>query len=201
LDNSGIGPARPLARTFPQLAVGNGWQGVKLEWRTLNKLLGVLLVPAGLAAFMLYLQWSLGDALAFLDAQSAWQRELVPPYETVFRAAAMAIAGEPDATRHAMGILNTGATLLFFGICAWSLGRLPASYVIFALAYLVVPLSSPVPDMPTVSMARFTAVLFPAFFAMALWGRRGRVHDLIVAGSVALFTLLTALFVNWYWVV
>jgi hypothetical protein len=41
---------------------------------------GLLFVPSGLAAFMLYLYFHTGDALAFANIQTAWGRELQNPF-------------------------------------------------------------------------------------------------------------------------
>lgn len=41
----------------------------------IGALCAALLVPLGLALYMLYLQWTFGDALAFVHAQTSWGRQ------------------------------------------------------------------------------------------------------------------------------
>jgi hypothetical protein len=43
-------------------------------------LLPVALAPLGLFAFMAYLRWRMGDALAFIHVQTAWNRHALPPW-------------------------------------------------------------------------------------------------------------------------
>jgi hypothetical protein len=43
-------------------------------------LLPVALAPLGLFAFMAYLRWHMGDGLAFIHVQSAWNRHALPPW-------------------------------------------------------------------------------------------------------------------------
>ena len=43
-------------------------------------LLPVALAPLGLFAFMAYLRWHMGDALAFIHVQTAWNRHALPPW-------------------------------------------------------------------------------------------------------------------------
>jgi hypothetical protein len=43
-------------------------------------LLPVALAPLGLFAFMAYLRWHMGDGLAFIHVQTAWNRHALPPW-------------------------------------------------------------------------------------------------------------------------
>ena len=43
-------------------------------------LLPVALAPLGLFAFMAYLRWDMGDGLAFIHVQMAWNRHALPPW-------------------------------------------------------------------------------------------------------------------------
>ncbi len=47
---------------------------------TLECVLGLLLIPLGLATYMLYLYFHTGDALAFSHIQAAWSRSLSNPF-------------------------------------------------------------------------------------------------------------------------
>lgn len=165
------------------------------------KLLSLLLVPIGTVIFMAYLWSSFGDPLAFLQAQRAWLRAPAMPYDTVWRAVTMVWVGEPDPTRRVMGTINTLATLVCLGLSIVCLKRYRLSYGLYAAASLLLPLLSPVPDMPTVSMARFAAVVFPCFFVVGELGGLRQVNNIVLGTFGGLFAVLTALFVNWYWVV
>jgi len=52
--------------------------------RKLNILLGMALIPSGLALFMIYLHSHMGDALAFSHVNLAWGRTLSNPLATLF---------------------------------------------------------------------------------------------------------------------
>jgi len=109
---------------------------------------------------LLYLVWwrvRFGDALAPWTAQQSWQRETRAPWQTVIDAgsAAWRYGGYwlVDAVLVALVLIAVVAGL------RW----LRASYSIYALASLALPLVYAWPTRPLLSMPRFVAVIFPAF--------------------------------------
>lgn len=85
-----------------------------------------------------------------------------------------------------------GALLVALGILAWR--RLGAAYGVFVLGSLALPLSSPVPSLPLLSMPRFALGVFPAFIVLGCLGARRRADRVIV---VTLGCLLAANLVRW----
>ena len=59
-------------------------QGWRSAWRklSLNAVIGLLLCPAGIALFMLYLHHHMGDALAVQRGHIAWGRTFANPFHT-----------------------------------------------------------------------------------------------------------------------
>ncbi|MDA8218393.1 MAG: mannosyltransferase family protein [Dehalococcoidales bacterium] len=169
-----------------------------IPWRYLPSALLPLL---GLEIFMGYLLWQVGDALAFVHAQNGWARSFALPWDTIWRALVVAATGVHDA-RYFWSLVNTASVLTFLGVALVSLRRWPAVYSLYVFASITVALTSPSGSGPTESAARFMAVLFPVFLTLAAWTeRRPWLDRLITAVSLPMFGLLTALFVNWFWVV
>ena len=145
---------------------------------------------------LLYLMWwrvRFGDALAPWVAQRNWRRETRFPWQTLV-----------DAAREAWRLggywlvdaLVVGVVLI--AVIA-GLRWLRPTYSVYALASLALPLAYAWPTRPLLSMPRFVAVIFPAFWVIARWVERRRVPEpLAVATFAAGYALLGALFVTWW---
>ncbi|MGO8685459.1 MAG: mannosyltransferase family protein [Thermoleophilia bacterium] len=180
-----------------------------------RSLLWLLLVPAGLGLYMVYLWQRFGDALLFSSAQSRWGRSLASPISTV-------VSGIGSAIRSA-GQIAAGTVPQSDGALSWSLAlgnitalialvlavllvivcwrRLPAAYTLYGLAALAVPLCFPTASKPLLSLPRFILVDFPLFIALAAgllrhpaW--RWAVLAIMTAGVL----VATILFATWNWV-
>lgn len=145
---------------------------------------------------LLYLAWwrlQSGDALVPLTAQRNWQREAQLPWQTLVDAAldAWRLGGYWLVDALVVGVVLVAALL--------GLRRLRASYSVYALASLAVPLVYVWPTRPLLSMPRFVVVIFPAFWVMARAIERRRLPlALVVATFAAAYALLGTLFVNWW---
>jgi hypothetical protein len=79
--------------------------------------------------------------------------------------------------------------------------RLPLAYLTYAVLSLLLPLAYPYPSRPLLSMPRFVAVVFPAFWVVAdLVQRRRLPHTLVVAAFAGGLGLLTVLFATWWYI-
>jgi len=180
---------------FPALAIlywknYGGDLRSKDVWRSAifrKELLSLFLVPAGIAAFMFYLYSITGDPLAFKDILVTWGRS--PGF---FVVTLLGYLRNPwvIAVPWDFRIINfTGAALAL--ICGavllkrrqWTLGVYTLLCVIAALSSLVLQ-----------SQARYAMVLFPMYLVLAEAGERPYVDETIRTISIALFTLMTALF-------
>lgn len=182
---------------------------------TTRSLLWLVLVPAGLGLYMVYLWQRFGDALLFSSAQSRWGRGLASPISTV-------ISGVRIAVRSA-GQLATGTVPQSDGALSWSLAlgnitalialvlavllvivcwrRLPAAYTLYSLATLAVPLCFPTASKPLLSLPRFILVDFPLFIALAAGLLRHPAWRwAVLAVMTAVLLLATILFATWNWV-
>jgi hypothetical protein len=162
----------------------------------------LLLVPAGLAAYMAFLWVRFGDPFYFLHAEDRWRRSFALPTTTIYRAVVnvLRIARELVASR-TLEIATLHNVIAFLALCALlaliSFGwrRLPAPYTAYAVVSLLLPLCYPERTMPLMSLARFALVIFPAFAAMALVvADRPRLKAAVLAVSIGGLALLTAVF-------
>lgn len=103
-----------------------------------KRLLGLLLIPAGLSMFMLALHFRVGDALAFMHVQRAWGRSLSNPLEVIFSGLGN---GYPDAYWALVAVLALAAALLHAWRRQWELSA-------FCLLCTVVPVSTGLVSMP-----------------------------------------------------
>ena len=148
---------------------------------------------AGPALYFAYWLAAFDDVRAPLTAQQRWQRGPALPWETLTDAigAAYRYRGVWLIDALVVGVVLIAAVI--------ALRRLRGGYVVYTWASLLVPLSYPFPTRPLLSVPRFAAVIFPAFWVLADLGRQRRVAlAALVAVFVAGLSLLTVLFVNWY---
>jgi hypothetical protein len=209
--NSGVLLVVPLLLLYGREA---GWsrRGVRLRWPRDLRLLWLLLVPAGLLAYALYLRATLGNATAFSSDQSNWHRYLSDPFSTVYGAARKSAWGAlrileghaslaPGHPGYAYIVYEIAPFLVL--VCAVVLvilgwRRLPPAYTAWALLGLALPLFYPTVMRPLYSFHRFALLIFPLFIVEALVTRNVRWlrWTLLLASAAAmlLFTIAFAWF-------
>jgi hypothetical protein len=178
----------------------------------------VLLVPAGLGAYVLGLGLSSGHALAPFGAEHVWFRHFAGPFGGVWHGAVAAwdgfrqlIHGPPPpvyftpAGGNALSVAGQNLMLFAFLIVGavallGSFRRLPVAYGAYCLASLVLPLSYPVTPQPLSSLPRYEVVLFPLFMWTAWWLRRRQLALPGLAALAVLLGLFTAEFATWRFV-
>ncbi len=154
----------------------------------------------GALAYLAYWQASAGDALAPITQQENWQRETSFPPVTLFR-------GTVEAFRF-VGFYPGGYHLVDWLVAipsvvavAWVVMRARPVFAAYAVVMVAAPISYVFLPRPFMSLPRFLLMVFPILWAWAVLGLRRRgVHEAVVAASAGLLTLLTVLFVNWYYV-
>jgi hypothetical protein len=175
----------------------------RTDWRVA----GLVLIPCGLLAFMLYLHAVTGDALAFTHSQVGWQKVFtLRLWDGVLESVRQIVTVQPQASFfQAHNVLNLVLGLLFLVGSAFAGRRLPRSYGLYMVTFWLVTLSSPALaagyPVPLVSLDRYILALFPVFMYVGWLGRSRRFHDAFLVLSTGILAVLTLLFVNGRWVV
>lgn len=166
---------------------------VVLSWqmyRTLQvrKIVGLLLIPFGLFAYMFY-SWCLsGEALAFMHASQNWNRNptiffLSPLIKHLSHLHTIAEAWN-------IYVLSTGAALLCF-LCIYILAnRREWALALYTFVSILLPLSSGVMQ----SVGRYTMGFFPVFIALGIAANSNYKDQVIRVVWVFLLGVLTLLF-------
>jgi hypothetical protein len=214
---------------FLLLSVSSFWFARRDRWAlatltgalaALTRSIGILLIPAlavealarsrrgkelalrllaatgvGIGPLLYFAYWSarFGDAWAPFRAQQRWGRDPTFPLTTL--ADAVRLAGSLG-TYWLIDALVVGIVVVavLAGV-RW----LRATYVVYALASLLLPLSDPFPGRPLLSMPRFVVVIFPGFWMIARAVERRRLPaSVVTAGFASGYGVLTLLFVNWW---
>jgi len=152
---------------------------------------GVFAGPLLVAA---YWRASAGETFAALDAQRNWARETAVPLETLWTSIRYAATYQ---TYWLIDLVVVGVVVAGIVVAA---RHVALGYTTYAAASVLLPLTFPFPDRPLLSMPRFVLVIFPAFWGLAIAGRRPAVHTALVAGSAAGYALLGVLFINWHYI-
>jgi hypothetical protein len=162
------------------------WQRARRSlWR--RDLMWLALVPAGLCGFVLFLWRITGNPLAFVDGIAAWERPGGFFWLTLY-----------DYVKNPLNLiepwnfraLNFGAAILALGAAYFWARRREWAFASFTFLAILLPLSSGTLH----STARYVAVTFPVFIALAVAGRRPRVDQVIRTVFLVLFALMTLSF-------
>ena len=182
----------------------------------LRGLAGLALVPAGLVAYAVFLRQRFGDPLVFARQQSAyWERELTGPLTTLGRAWQDAGAGmkyvlDPSTlflgapagpSLEASNTLNLVFLVFFLLVMLVGFGVLPPELSVYTALIVLLPVLTPAPQFPLMSLPRFVLGAFPVFLVLGYVLSRSRValiSYLVLAGGLGI--ALTALFTTWRWV-
>ncbi len=197
---------------------GSSFRRLLPRYRPTPALGWVLLVPAGLGAYVLGLAVFSGHGLAPFGAEHVWFRHFAGPFGGIWDGAVAAwdgvrqlVHGPPppvyftQAGGNALSVSGQNLMLFAFLVLgaaalAGTLRRLPLAYGAYCLASLALPLSYPVTPQPLSSLPRYEVVLFPLFMWSAWWLRRRRLVTPALAALAVLLGLFTAEFATWRFV-
>lgn len=165
-------------------------------------LLGALVIPSGLGAYMAYLWIRFGSPFLFSTSQRSWHRTLAWPWQSLLASVTRPFATLPRlSTIQAHGLTDTLWALIFLAITIGATRSLERQYAVFLWLFWVVVLSTPAlldnVASPLISMPRFLATAFPLLIFLA--GTRRR-FVLTCAISLPLLVFNTAIFVSGGWV-
>lgn len=183
-----------------------GWRG----------LLALGLVPTGLLGYAAFLWARFGDPLIFARQQGAfWGRELTNPGETLGRAWAAAADGlryvldpaslfveaDPTAALSASNTLNLVFFVLFLVVMGVGFVVLPPGLSVYAFVLTLLPVLTPTPSFPLMSMPRFMLGSFPIFLVLGfvLSKSKPALYVWLVFSGI-LGAALAAMFTTWRWV-
>jgi hypothetical protein len=176
----------------------------------------LMLVPAGMAAYLAYLGIAHSQPFATLTAQAQfWGHYLAGPFGGLVKAATSLphdLANILSGTGHPVGpgdpMTWNAHELIDLGFVAFAavglIGgkrRIPISYYAYSIALLAQPLSLPTRLEPLQSMPRYILVIFPVFIGWAILIDRRRIgRASLLAVSTALLAMFSGLWAMWAWV-
>lgn len=168
----------------------------------LNAFLPILLIPAGIVAYMTYLGYTKGNPLiAEAFEWTYWHRHFI----LIWYPFIAVIKNLLQGPFFSLGVLRNGLDLafVFLPIVALILGwkRLPLHYSLFALCLMLFSLSFSLNTAyPLTSQPRYMLSAFPVIVLYALWGKRTRFNQIYVVLAITMLTIYTLMFVTHHWV-
>ena len=203
--NFGVLLLIPLAYEWLRNRQEFGWRGA----------LGLGIAPVGLLSYMAFLWARFGDPLIFLGQQAYWGRELTNPIATLQKAWVYASEGlkyvldpatlfldqSPFPALGASNAVNIVFLVLFIVLIGFGFTVLPPGLSVYAFLVTLLPVLTPSPSIPLMSLPRFMLSAFPLFIVLGyLLSRNKPALYLWLLVSGALSVALTAMFVTWRWV-
>jgi Gpi18-like mannosyltransferase len=168
----------------------------------INAIIPILLIPAGILFYALYLWQTKGNPLIFQTMEAKyWTRHFAFIGTSLYTAANAIITHSRFSLTAVLNLLD----LLFIAVPAIALifgwRRIPLHYSLFALAIVLFSLSFPTTEFNLLeSQPRYLMAAFPIFVVFALWGKRPRFDQLYTGFAPALLALFSILFVLHFWV-
>jgi hypothetical protein len=177
------------------------------------RLAPLLLAPAAVGLYALYLDRTIGDAGAFASAQTTWDRHAATlgPISGAFDAVRAAGRGlktlaDPDVfgQEQTISLWNVShlallAAALWLTVVAWR--RLGRAYGVYSALSLLVILSAPATGFPLVSLPRLLLADFPLFLALAaVTLERPRARELLLCTFAALSVAGAIAFSRGVWI-
>jgi hypothetical protein len=182
----------------------------------LRGLAALALVPAGLLGYAGFLWRRFGDPLVSARQQDEyWGRELEDPFTTLANAWQAARDGakyllDPETlflstsaspALEASNTLNFAFLILFLILLAIGFVVLPPGLSVYTFVVVLLPVLTPAPSFPLMSLPRFLLGAFPIFLVLGyLLSRSKPVLVLGLLLSTGAGVALTALFITWRWV-
>jgi hypothetical protein len=195
-----------------------GFRRLLPRHRTGAEALWLLLIPAGLCAYLAYLGIKYGDGLAPFRVESIWYRHTAFPLSSAWQGIKQAWDGLRQLVQgplppyhvpaYAQSVISAALQdiylflFLVLGviglICvAWQLG---AAYALYTLALLVLSLADPVSLQPLASLPRYELMIFPLFIWGAKWLTRRNLVGYAIPALAVLLGVFTVEFATWRWV-
>jgi hypothetical protein len=161
----------------------------------------ILLVPVGLAAYMIYLAQHFGDALMFLHSQPAFGADrsdkIILLYQVLWRYGKMLMTVQLGSLLYFRVVQELVSSVVFLILGLLSFKKVRLSYAVFAILSFIMPtLTGTFSSMP-----RYVLVMFPAFIVLGKWlEKKSRARRLwyFLSGLVLIIDL--SLFLAGRWV-
>lgn len=198
------------------IPLAHEWWRNREEFGGLRGLAPLALVPVGVAAYTAYLWARFGDPLVSARQQGEyWGRTLTSPVTTYENAASSAAEGmrswlDPSAlfldssaaaSLEASNTLNLAFLVLVLAVVWVSFFVLPLGLSSYTAIITLLPVLTPSPSFPLMSMPRFALGAFPLFLVLGFLLSRSKAGSALwFALCIPLAVALTALFVTWRWV-
>ena len=200
-------------RAGASLRAATSWR--RPRYRVTGSAAWLLLVPAGLLAYLGYLAVVHHAPLAPFQAEAEWGRQFAGPFGGIVKAIEavpvdlrLGVTGRSAVSGAADPIGWTTHNLIdmvFVGFAAaglvFSWRRVPFAYFVYAFALLAQALSYPTSIEPLESFPRYLLVIFPVFMGWgAHLGERPRMNRRVLAASALGLAGFSALWAIWGWV-
>jgi hypothetical protein len=172
-------------------------------WREkLNAFVPLLLIPAGIVTYMIYLYYAKGNPFLFISQEATfhWHRQLSFPWVGLSSTLGIVFSTSILSQTHLQDLLDLSFTLIPMAALALGWRRIPLHYALFALGLILFTLSFPQSLEPLASQPRYMMVIFPITAIFALWGKRTTFDRIVIAFCLPLFAVNIILFIGHYWV-
>ncbi len=176
-----------------------------LRQNIIRRVLPVILIPIGTAAYALYCWHISGDPIAFAAVQSHWGRHTTWPWVGIWNAFVDLFRYDGFGSFNEVHILlDLSATIGFIILTFMGWRKLRLSYNVWLVILIVFMLLSPGTDKTDVLLSnqRFVLEMFPAFITLGMLGiKHPRLHQTMMLIFPLLLATLSIIFLMNKWMV
>ena len=165
------------------------------EWNILLPLFAPFGSLLGIASFMAWRETA-GFSPYIALQSSAYSRAITMPWDGV-AAIIQFIISPPNTVNYFVAYMNTAAFLLMAFLCAWSFRRIPWSWWVMQIGFLVFITTNLTVGYPLIGFFRYSIVIFPVFIELAILGQQPRWRLFKFALGLFLSFIYSAMFFMW----
>jgi len=168
-----------------------------------KNLLWLLLIPLGTLLFIFYLQFKVGDGLAFYKVLAAWKILTVPPWILILEMLKFLFLTSSYSYFFAIAIFDLLTVILFIFLLLFARNRLTSDLFLYSFLMLIMALTkmwNPLFFYPAGSVSRYLMEAFPLFLVLAKLGKNPFIHYLYIFLCAILLGPLALSFFTGLWV-
>ena len=172
-------------------------------WRKkIKNLIPIFIIPMGLVVYMLFLNRTVSDPIAFFHAQKlfgqARSEKIILLYQVFWRYAKMIATVDRSNPIYLNVLLETFTGIIFLTTSIYSFLKHRLSYSLFNFATYIVPTLTG----NFVSLPRYVLICFPSFIilAQAISKTGIKTRKILLLSSAIIFSLFLGLFARGNWV-
>jgi hypothetical protein len=183
------------------------WEYVHIygtHWRSWNKnIIAILLIPCGVLFYTIWLWYTSGNPIAFMQVESYWSRLTIPfPVALIWGFLHFFTPHNFFSLLRTTQELAMAWGMIFLAIKAWKSPTFPKGWTITSVVFIIFFLSHPQRDFPLMSQSRYDLEAVPLFIMLgSILNDNRRILILFLVIAIPLQLFFIGVFARGGWII